>query len=47
MTQKTISSFVNKIYSKPPKKIFAPNKTNVYHFHDIFSLHMMDLKVSS
>ena len=44
MTQKNITIFVNEIYSKPPKKNYATNKTNVYHIDDIWSLDILDLK---
>ena len=44
MTQKNIKIFINEIYSKPPKKYYATNKTNVYHIDDIWSLDILDLK---
>ena len=44
MTQKTIKTFINEIYSKPPKKNYATNKINVYHNDDIWSLDILDLK---
>ena len=44
MTQKNIKFFINEIYSKPPKKYYATNKTNVYQIDDIWSLHILDLK---
>ena len=44
MTQKTIKIFRNEIYSKPLKKSYPTNKTNVYHFEDIWSLDILDLK---
>ena len=44
MTQKNIKIFTNEIYSKPPKKYYATNKTNVYHIDDIWSLDKLDLK---
>ena len=44
MTQKTIKTFINEIYSKPPKNIYATNKTDVYHIDDIWSLDTLDLK---
>ena len=44
MTQKNIKIFINEIYSKPPKKNYATNKTNVYHIDDIWSLDILDLK---
>ena len=44
MTQKNIKIFINEIYSKPPKKFYPTNKTNVYHIDDIWSLDILDLK---
>ena len=44
MTQKTIKIFIHEIYSKPPKKNCAKNKTDVYHSDDIWSLDILDLK---
>ena len=43
-TQKNIKIFINEIYSKPPKKYYATNKTDVYHIDDIWSLDILDLK---
>ena len=44
MTQKSIKTFVNEIFSKPPKKNYATNKTVVYHIDHIWSLDNLDLK---
>ena len=44
MTRKSNKIFINKIYSKPPKKNYATNKTEVYHIDDIWSLDIFDLK---
>ena len=44
MTQKNIKIFINEIYSKPPKKNYATNKTDVYHIDDTWSLDILDLK---
>ena len=44
MTQKNIKTFINEIYSEPPKKYYATNKTDVYHIDDIWSLDILDLK---
>ena len=44
MTQKNIKIFINEIYSKPPKKYYATNKTDVYHIDDLWSLDILDLK---
>ena len=44
MTQKNIKIFINEIYSKPPKKNYPKNKTEVYYIDDIWSLDILDLK---
>ena len=44
MTQKTVKIVLNEIYSKPPKKSCATNKTDVCHIDDIWSLDILDLK---
>ena len=44
MTQKNIKIFINEIYSKPPKKYYATNKTDVYFIDDIWSPDILDLK---
>ena len=44
MTQKNIKKFINEIYSKPPKKNYSTNKTDVYHIDDIWSPEILDLK---
>ena len=44
MTQKNIKIFINEIYSKPPRKYYPTNKTEVYHIDDIWSLDILDLK---
>ena len=44
MTQKNIKIFIDEIYSKPPKKFYPTNKTNVYHIDDIWSLDILGLK---
>ena len=44
MTQKSIKIFTNEIYSKPPKKNYSTNKTDVYHIDDIWSLDKLNLK---
>ena len=36
--------FINEIYSKPPKKNYPTNKTDVYYIDDIWSLDILDLK---
>ena len=44
MTQKNVKTFINEIYSKPPKKYYPTNKTDVYYIDDIWSLDILDLK---
>ena len=44
MTQKNIKIFINEFYSKPPRKYYPTNKTNVYFIDDIWSLDKLDLK---
>ena len=46
MTQKTIKTFRDEICSKPPKKINPINKTDVYHIDDIWSLDILDIKIT-
>ena len=44
MTQKDIKIFINEIFSKPPKKYYPTNMTDVYHIDDSWSLDILDLK---
>ena len=44
MTQKSIKVFIDEIYSKPPKKNYLTNETDVYHIDDIWKLDILDLK---
>ena len=44
MTQKNIKIFINEIYSKPTKKNYDTNKTDLYYIDDIWSLDILDLK---
>ena len=44
MTQKSIKIFMNEVFSKGPEKIYATNKTDIYHFEDIWFLHIINLK---
>ena len=44
MIQKSINTFIDEIYSKPPKKNYLTNKTDVYHIDDAWSLYILDLK---
>ena len=44
MTQKNIKIFINENYSKPLKRTYSTNKTDVHHIDDIWSLDILDLK---
>ena len=44
MTQKNIKIFINEIYSKPPRKYYPTNKTDIYYIDEIWSLDILDLK---
>ena len=44
MTQKTIETFVNEVYSKPHKMNFTTNKTDVYYIDNIWSSDILDSK---
>ena len=44
MSQKNIKIFINEIYSKPPRKNYPTNKTNVCHIDDIWFLDILDLE---
>ena len=44
MSQKSIKSFINQIYSRPPKKKHKTNKTDVYQIDEVWSLDILDLK---
>ena len=44
MTQKNIEIFFDEIYSKPPKRYYATNKTDIHHIDDTWSLDIIDLK---
>ena len=44
MTQKNNKIIIDEIYSKPPKKNYPTNKTDVYHIDDVWSLDILDLK---
>ena len=44
MTQESIKLFIKEICSKPPKKIYATNKTKYYQIDDIWSLNILDPK---
>ena len=44
MTQKSIKIFMNEIYSKPPKKNYIANKTDVFYIDNTWPLDILDLK---
>ena len=44
MTQKNIKIFINEICSKPPKRNYATNKTDVYFIDEIWGSDILDLK---
>ena len=44
--KKSIKSFIDEIYSQPPKKIYPTNKTDVCQVDHIRSLDISDLKIS-
>ena len=44
MSQKSIKIFLNEIYSKPHKRYYLTNKTDVHHIDEIWSLAFLDLK---
>ena len=44
MTQKSVKVLIDESCSKPPKKNYLTNKTDVYHFDDIWTLDILDLK---
>ena len=44
MTQRNLKIFVDEIYSKPSKKKYITNKTDVYRIDDIRSLDILDFK---
>ena len=44
MTQKTINTSINELFSKPRNKNYATNKTDIYHIVDIWRLDSFDLK---
>ena len=44
MTQKEVKILINQICLKRPRKDYSTNKTDVYHFDDIWSLDILDLK---
>ena len=44
MTHKSINVFISEIYSKPPKRNYPTNKTDVYYISNIWSLDILDLE---
>ena len=43
MTQENIKIFIEEVYSKPPKKNYTTNETDVYLIDDTWSLDVVDL----
>ena len=43
-TQGAIKIYINENYSKPPKKKYLTNETDVYHIDDVWSTDILDLK---
>ena len=41
--QSLIDTFINEIYSKPPKKNYSTNKTIVKHIDDTWSMNLLDM----
>ena len=44
MTRKNIKIFINEIYSRPHKRNYSTNRTDIYHIDDIWSLDSLGLK---
>ena len=44
MIEKAIEILIKEIYSKPPKKNYAVEKTDFYHIDIIWSLEILHLK---
>ena len=44
MTQKSTKTYINEIYSKPPKKNYITNKLDVFHVDNTWSLDIRYLK---
>ena len=44
MIEKSIKNFINEIYSKPPRKNYSSNKTDVFCIDILWSLDTSDLK---
>ena len=44
MSQKNIKIYINEVYSKPPRRNYTTNKTDVYYIDNIWSLDILDLK---
>ena len=43
MIQRTITVFMNELYSKQPRKTYSTNRTVVYRIDDTWSLDIIDL----
>ena len=46
MTQKIIKKLSDEVFSKPPKKNYSTNKTDVCCIDNIWSLYIIDLRES-
>ena len=44
VTEKTIRSFIDEIYSKPPKKNYITNKTEIYFIDNVWISGILDLR---
>ena len=44
MAQKSIKTFIDELYSNPPRKNYSTNKTGIHHIDDFWSLDILDLK---
>ena len=44
MSQNYITNFINEICSKPQKRNYATNKTDIFYIDNIWSLGIIDLK---
>ena len=44
MTHRKLKIFMNRICSKPPKRNYVTNKTDVYYIDDVWSLEILESK---
>ena len=45
MSQKSLKIYINEVYSKPPKKKYATNKTDVYYIDNAWGSDKLELKI--